>query len=65
MKSFKSILEQTKVVNKKKIGGISVSVSKKGSKYEAQVDGDSLDTFDSEADAWNSIHTFMKNYKGS
>jgi len=65
MKAFKEILEGTKIFNRKKIRGISVSVAKKGSKYEAKVDGDILDTFDSEQDAWEAIGNFMDNYKGS
>jgi len=64
MKTFKEILEGTTKFKGKKIKGVKVSVTYKNEKFEAKVDGDVLDTFDSEQDAWSAIETFMKNYKG-
>lgn len=59
MKTFKNIRE-----GNKKIKGIAVSVQKKGSKHVAIIDGDKLDDFSSDKDAWSAIDQFMKNYRG-
>lgn len=61
MKSFKDLREAK--VKGKKIKGIMTSVKKKGSKYDAIIDGDRLDTFNSEKDAWTGISQFMKTFK--
>ena len=57
MKTLKELRE-----NRKK--GISSVVKKKGSKYQAIIDGDVLDTYDSEKEAKTGIQQFLKHYKG-
>ena len=62
MKSFQQIRE--KAAYSKKIKGIKTSVTKKGGKFVAVIDGDVLDKYKTEAEAIKSIDMFMKDYKG-
>ena len=62
MKTFQSIREGKGY--SKKIKGVKTSVTKKGSRYVAIIDGDTLDDYKTEAEAIKTIEMFMKNYKG-
>ena len=64
MKKFKEIREAKSRSRGRTIKGIKTSVIKKGGKYVAIIDGDTLDKgFLNQDDAQDAIDTFMKNYK--
>ena len=63
MKTFKSLSEATNTVKKMKVGkkkNIDASIVKNKGKFDAVIDGDVLDTFNSSPDAEKAINDFMK-----
>jgi len=51
MKNFKQLKESLYEAKKIKVGKVTVEIKKVGSKYQAIVDGDLLDTYSSEREA--------------
>jgi|TARA_R110001632_G_scaffold214163_1_gene340827 hypothetical protein len=62
MKSFQEIREAASY--SKRVKGIVTTVSKKGNRFVATIDGDRLDDYKTEKEAIKMIDAFMKNYKG-
>lgn len=68
MKTFKELREAKmppgKQVFGKKIKGVDVMVHKQGNKFVAYVDGDKLDTYNSQKEAEKMAKEFVDQYKG-
>jgi len=71
MKTFKQLRESLTllesdgpVIWSKKINGVSAKIEKVGTKFKVYIDGDDLDTYNTQKEAESMAMQFIKQYKG-
>lgn len=60
MKNFKQLKKSLYEAKKIKVGKVNIEIKKIGSKYQAVIDGDLLDTYSSEKEAIKMAKEFVK-----